>query len=326
MKRMTVTMAMLTVGVLWTAAGCDVPPPTPRNHDDTVVKEVVITRDAEREVVQSLIDVQVVYRYRLSVLKAYYLKAGALAKKNWAEREWTNLDRAQTFTYVGVTPKPVERGPSLEKVDEATLVEMVVGARSEYTAAVDSLILYYQSTGDRFKESLADNIRRRFNPVRTYMYFLDAEVPPADLRPAEVIPEAETLYAEALRLHKMGKIIIVDHRKQRRSLMKFLELVRRYPSSTRIAYSAYYIGRIYRYFDEDYRSLLWYKRAVQWDPLLDRPARFEAAKVADYDLRNRELAVQLYRESLEHETFNASHAKYANRRISVITRPPSSRP
>ena len=41
--------------------------------------------------------------------------------------------------------------------------------------------------------------------MRTYNYFLEAEIPPADLRPVEVIPQADQMYAKAIRLYEEGK-------------------------------------------------------------------------------------------------------------------------
>jgi len=320
MKITASTTAMLLALTLVVAVGCNVRPAPPRDENDKPVKSLTVTTAGETEAVQRLVDAQAEYRYRLAVLATYYRKAGALAKHDWAQRETTNLAKAHTFEFLGVTPTEVSRGPSIAKAAEATLVERVVEARKAYHVAVDELILYYTSSGQDFKASMADSIRRRYDPVRAYMYFLDAEVPPADLKPAEIIPAAERLYEEALSLHRKGEFLgLVAYQTQREALYKFLQLVRSYPTSTRIAHSAFYIGEIYgRFFDENYRALLWYQRAVQWDRFLDRPARYEAAKIAEFELHEHKLALQLYRDVLKHETFDAKRVKRAQERIVAL--------
>jgi len=316
-----VTIKMLVTFVLIVAAGCDIRPAPPRNEAGEVIRTIQVATPGEQEAAQRLIDAQAEYRQRLAVLSAYYRSAGALAKGKWAGKEINNLEKAQVFTFVDMKPAEVQRGPSIREADEATLVEMVVEARKAYCLAVDELILYYDSSAQPLKLEMADNIRRRFDPVRTYMYFLDAEVPPADLRPAEVIPAAEQLFEQALALHRRGMAlgVIIDYQKQRQSLMTFLQLVRSYPTSTKIAYTGYYIAEIYRRgFDEDYRALLWYQRSVQWDPRLDKPSRFEAAKIAEFELHEHRLALQLYRDAVKYESFDAANVRYATRRIEVL--------
>jgi hypothetical protein len=101
-----------------------------------------------------------------------------------------------------------------------------------------------------------------------------------------------------------------------------MDLVHTYPTSTRIALSAYYIGEIYKeYFDENYRGVLWYERAWQWDPGITQPARFQAAVVYDYRLHHRGKAVELYRLVLQDETFNVTNTLFAERRIEELTQP-----
>jgi TolA-binding protein len=279
---------------------------------------------AEAEVAQVLVDATAVYEYRLTVLKQYYKRTGAYSKSRWVDKERKNLDRAWTFTFEGLSKPAVEQAPSLDEVDEATLVEQVIAAREGFLAGVDGLAKYYKASEQDFKFRLATNIRQRFDPVRTYMYFLDAEVPPADLKGVDVIAEAEALYAEALHLHKSGKglLLFPSHSKQRRALAKFLRLVRRYPTSTHIALSAYWIGEIYKeYFKEPRRAVLWYQRAWQWDPNISKPARFQEAVIRDYRLHDRDRALELYRAAIEHETFNKSNVSFSEARIAELTAP-----
>ncbi len=317
-RRNTVIVALLATALV-VAAGCDVKPSPPK-LDGRPVTSIILTTEGERDAAQRLVDAQAEYRWRLAALAAYYQANGALTKHRWALREAENLQQAHVLNFKDLQVNEPDRGPAVGEADEATLVERVVAARKAYMDAIDALILYYEGVGEPFKLATVDTVRRRFDPVRTYMYFLDAEVPPADLKPLQIIPEAEQLYDEALALYERGGLlgITVDYGKRRQALLRFLDLIRQYPTSTKIAYSAFYVGEVYRQFDEHTRAVLWYRRATQWDPALDRPARFEAARIAQYELRNYELALELYREVLRYETFDMGNVKVARNRIAEL--------
>ncbi len=113
---------------------------------------------------------------------------------------------------------------------------------------------------------------------------------------------------------------LTNYGKQRKALGMFRELVRRYPNSTRIAESAYYIGDIYKeYFDEDVRAVQWYQRAWEWDPKILKPARFQAAVVYDLLLAQPGKALPLYQAVLKYEQFNGSNVNFATNRIKHLT-------
>lgn len=325
MRHTNAAWAMGLVGMILGAIGCDRPPGPPRMADGSRASIVQVSHESEVAVARQLANARELYGYNLSVLHAYYVRVGAYQKRLWTEKEQKNLNEAQTFRFEGVEPTVQPTGPSLETADEISLVEQVVSARAAYQAAVEAMIRYYETSGQEYKAALARNVRERFDPIRTYNYFLDAEVPPATLRPTEVIPQADRLYAEAMKLYRDGKILpaVVDYQKERKALLKFRELVRDYPSSTKIAYAAYFIGEIYKeYFNEDYRSVLWYERAWQWDPNITEPARFQAAVVCDHRLHNRSRAVELYKDVIRYETFNSSNVSYARDRIEELTGQP----
>ncbi|NLF32152.1 MAG: hypothetical protein GX591_14855 [Planctomycetes bacterium] len=319
MNRRNVVIVALLAMVLIAGTGCDIPP-SPPTSGGRAVTSIIVTAESERDAAQRLVDAQAEYRWSLAALAAYYQTGGALVKHRWAVREMENLEQAQLFTFKNLQASQPDRGATIGQADEATLVERVVTARKAYTDAIDALTLYYEGIGEPLKLAAVDNIRRRFDPVRTYMYFLDAEVPPADLKPLTIIPEAEQMFEQALALYEGGRVlgITVDYAKTRQSLLRFLDLIRQYPTSTKIAYSAFYIGEIYRQFDEPTRAVIWYRRATQWDPMLDRPARFEAARIAQFELRNYEMALGLYREVLQYETFDMGNVKVARGRIAEL--------
>jgi len=308
-------------------AGCDRPPSPPKTAEGEMVRQVTVS-PANRDELAAATAVKaakVNYLYRLQVLEGYYDRIGNMDKLIWTRHEMENLQGAQTFTWEGLPDVLAPEGESIEGADERLLAEYVVAARQEYLDAVASLEDYYIAAGQDFKAGLVANMQQRFDPLRTYMYFLSAEVPPADLQPTAVIPEADAMFAEALKLHEQGKGILhmaltTDYDKQRQALVKFRQLIAEYPTSARIAEAAYYIGDIYKeYFNENIRAVLWYERAWQWDPNITKPARFQAATVYDFRLHNDEKAVDLYRQAIQHEQFNASNVRYSQQRISELS-------
>lgn len=316
---------MLCVSVAWVLTGCDRPPAPPRTADGRSVTSVQVADPAspEGQAVTALETARVNYKYRLTVLAGYYNRVGNANKLVWTQRELKNLDTAHTFSWGGVGQILPPEGESVENADERILAEYVVGARNQYLQALDNLIDLYERTDNVFRARLVKNIKERFDPVNTYMYFMQAEVPPADLKPIEVIPEANQLYDKAYDLYRSGKILpaITDYNKERQALLLFKELVRKYPQSDKIALSAYYIGEILKeYFDEDRRAVQWYERAWQWDPNITKPARFQAATVYDYRLQDKAKAVELYRAAIQHEPFNQSNVNFAHGRIRDLTR------
>ena len=218
-------------------------------------------------------------------------------------------------------------GEPVTGTDERLLVEYTVAARQQWLGAMDELVQFYsRRSPDSYKAARVQNAISRFDPVRTYMYYGAAEIPGADLRPTSVIPQADTLYDEAYKLYRDGKgithtFMTTSYDKERQALAKFLELVQKYPNSTKIALSAYFIGEIYKeYFNENLRAVTWYERAWQWDPDISEPARFQAATVYDYRLHQRQKALELYKQVLERERFNKSNVTFSQRRIAELTK------
>ncbi len=320
------TAMTMILGILGT--GCDQPPDPPKTSDNKLPDALTVIQASPREMDRVLASqkARVNYRYRLRVLRSYYERTGNMDKLGWVERELRNLREAYTFRWEGVPQVDEPEGESLANADEHLLVEYTVSARKQFLQAVRDLLTYYQETApNSYKADRVANILQRFDPIRTYMYILDAEIPPADLKPVEVVPEADRLYAEAVTLHRQGKgllhtFVTTDYAKQRKALLMLLELVRKYPRSTKIARAAYYIGEIYKeYFNENIRAVHWYRRAWQWDPNITLPARFQAATVHDLRLYNRAQAVELYRQVILHEQFNSSNVSFAHNRIRELT-------
>ena len=308
-------------------AGCNLKPSPPKLKwwgGHMKVLSVNPTDEAEITAATAVEAARINYDYRLKVLQTYYLSVGNEDKYKWATRERENLRTTHTFEWVGLHEILAPKGESVENADERLLVEYVITARDEYTKAVEELAQLYERRNEAYKAAMIRNLQERFFPERTYMYFLEAEIPPADLdpKPMAVDPRADALFAEALKLHNEGKPFfgITLYDKQRQALMKFLELVRKYPASNKMALSAFYIAEIYKeYFNENVRAVHWYERAWQWDPGIDQPARFQAAVVWDLRLQNVDKAVECYRLSLEHDPYRVLNADTARRRIKELT-------
>ena len=305
-------------------AGCDVPPAAPRTADGRKVRSVPVDPDDAEEMaaVRALLDAAARYEHSLKALRAYYVKTGAYDQQIWTERERANLANAQTWRYEGVEEPAPPGGQSIEAGREASLVESVVSARQNWKDALVRLAKLYAAKGWNFKLALIRSVQRRLDPIRTYSYFLHAEIPPATLRPVEVIPKADALFEKAYKIHRSGKPLpaITDYNKQRQALLLFRQLVDEYPTSTKIGQAAYYIADIYKeYFNENIRAVHWYERAWQWDANLMLPARFQAAVVHDLRLAQYRKALELYREVIEHEQFNRSNVDYATWRIERLS-------
>ena len=326
MSRLIVWTMTASVVSFCLLSGCDRPPSPPRTVDGHRVKVVAIAPEstAEREAVTAAESERVNYRYRLGVLQAYYEHIGNMDKYNWTRREMKNLDRVQTFSWEGIPGVAAPEGESIEGADERLLVEYLISARRAYIKAMADLAGFYRNSGDTFKAELVNNMQVRFDPIRTYMYFLDAETPSVAVKPTDVIPEADEMFERAYKLFRKGKgfipLLTTSYAKERKALVIFRELIRKYPQSTKVALAAYYVADIYKeYFHEYVRAVHWYRQAWRWDPTVTEPARFQAATVYDFHLSSYARAVECYRLAIQHEQFNASNVRYAHQRLRELT-------
>lgn len=325
--KLALAAVLASLAILWTS-GCDRPPSAPKLPDGEKLEVLQISPDDAEEVeaVKAAEATRVNYEYRLSVLEGFYVRNGNLVKIRWVRREAKNLQDAQVFRWEGVKVTFPE-GESLVGSEERLLVENVIAARKSWLEALAKLEKLYAARGADFKQRVIQNVQDRFDPVRTYQYFLKAEVPGPEMRPVEVIPDADRLYEEALRLYRKGKgwsrtFPTTDYNDQRKALVLFRKLVAQHPRSTKIALSAFYIGEIYKeYFREYIRAVLWFQRAWEWDPFVTEPARFQAAVVYDV-LREKDQAVKCYRLAIRHDPWRLGNAEYARDRVEALTAPP----
>lgn len=211
--------------------------------------------------------------------------------------------------------------------DELDIIEELVTHRTQYAQLLRALVIYYNERGMADKAMWARSELADLQRVKAYDYIADAATPVETLRPKDSIPEADKLFEEAMQLMKdggHGVPIFYNQTIMKKALAKLKELVEKYPTSNKIAQAAFYIGEIHKeYFEEKDNdiALQWYKRAVDWDPNIQLPARFQMAAVWDLRLHNRDKAIYWYQEAIEHEPFNESNVFFAKRRIRELTPP-----
>jgi len=317
-RRITIVLLCAVVG-----AGCNVRPDTPSvKWYESSIK--VLDLDAGDPKEATLVaDVETARRNYLNAIEAlaaFYEEIGDLQKTQWAKRELMNLEKVQEFTWGGLDPMLVKPTLLPSGKNQHDLVENVLLARQQYRLAVDKLAEYYE-TKDEFKAHVVHVMQERFHPEDTFMYFLTAELPPQNLKPTRIYPKANQLYEKAKQLYLEGSRLpaMADYDKQREALTLFHRLVRNYPDSTRIALSAFYIGEIYKeYFREHYLAVLWYERALMWDPLVPKPVRFQAAVQYDFNLDDKINALEYYKAAVSKEPWFKSNRDYSLGRIKEI--------
>ncbi len=325
MNRTMAWMALVALAASWMLAGCDNPEPNLKTPEGSTIKVATISPTDETEItaVSNVETARADYIHRLEVLRDYYSKMGNVDKNWMARNELLNVESAQAFSWMGFKAT-IPKGESLDNVDDRLLVEEMSAARKTWTASLEELAAYYKRKNDTTNFRLVETTLMRYDPVRVYTYIYAAEIPGPELRPTTVIPEADKLYDQAYKMFTDGKgalhfFVTTDYRKERQAIVLFRQLIEKYPNSTKIALSAYYIADILKeYFNEDIRSVHWYERAWQWDPHITEPARFQAATVYDYRLADYKKAIECYKASLKDDPWRVLNPEHARNRINEL--------
>jgi tetratricopeptide (TPR) repeat protein len=268
------------------------------------------------------------YRYRIDILSGYYNRIGNADKYNDTQMETKNLQTAQWFRWEGLDTVVLARGENVSDIDETALIEELMGARQQWRDTLAKVEALYREKNLNEQATTVHRVIDRLDPARLPVYHDAAEVPPANLKPIAVIPEADQLYDQAYKLFRKGKGLLpmfnTNYAVQRQSVELFKKLIREYPTSNKIAMSAYYIADIYKeYFNRDVLACKWYQRAWEWaaqnPAALTEPARFQAATVYDLRLHDLPRAVECYRASLKYDPSRLGNASYARQRIKALT-------
>jgi tetratricopeptide (TPR) repeat protein len=225
----------------------------------------------------------------------------------------TRIDRPQ-----GVIVPDIQ----VAQAGEADLVEQVLANRALYHRSLTALHNFYRDRGYETKRIWAERELRDANRIQPFRYMLSGEIPAEQLVPRDSIVEADELYDEAMALMQEGGHsipLLYRERKMRAALQKFRQLIERYPTCDKIDDAAFYSGEIYKEYFKGYDKVAvrWYERAFAWNPDVSHPARFQAAKVYDLRLHDRDRALELYRAVLELED-DRGRVSFAVRRIEQL--------
>lgn len=227
-----------------------------------------------------------------------------------------------------MTPHSSAAGLDAADAREVDLVESLVTEREAYYQALADLHQTFTAQGRLDKAQQVEFERQGLEQGQVFQYLMDAEVPPAGLRPSESNPQADRLFQEARELMKKGGSGVPVFYRQNLmvlALKKLQSLIRRYPASDKIDDAAFYCGEIHKEYlkDQELIAVRWYERAWQWDPATPHAPRFQAAVVYDYRLHDRAKALELYHQVVENETADITNVRFATRRIGELTRQPS---
>lgn len=209
---------------------------------------------------------------------------------------------------------------------EVDLVEEMMMHRAMYARYLRVLATYYSEHGYETKANRARAELRDLQRIRPYRYIDDAEAPVAGkVVPATNSAEADTLYNEGIALMKKGGHgvpIFYNEQTMNLALGKFKDLVSKYPDSDKVDDACYMIAEIHKEYSKELDNsiaLQWYQAALDANPSLPYPARFQMAVVYDYRMHQREKALELYQDVLENEQFNKSNVDYSKKRIRELT-------
>ncbi len=220
----------------------------------------------------------------------------------------------------------VASGPAVDisRAGEADLVEQMAVSRQAYRRGLELLVKHYTKTGNNMKLTWAQKELTSLNSMPQYNYIVEATIAGPDLKPSSSVPNADSLYNDAVRLEeKAGQLLIVkDDNLLRMALDKYNQLISKFPSSDKIDDAAFRAAGIYEHFQDYSIALQYYQRTYQWDPETAYPARFKAAFTLDQRLHRRNEAMLLYQEALLQITKSDEHPlwqQYAEQRVKELS-------
>jgi tetratricopeptide (TPR) repeat protein len=221
---------------------------------------------------------------------------------------------------------------------EVALAEEVIAKRMAYRKELEKMKSFYEQSGNQLKLEWVNKELASIDAAPRYRYIIQAEVAGDKLVAKDSIPRADILYNDAKEIYKSTDLfplpgsriitqdILISRKRMQRALNKCNDLIKEYPTSDKIDDAAYMAGEIHEFFKDYSIAVLYYKRTFQWDPQAPYPARYRAAKLLDYELFERDQALQLYRESLQKEAeyLNNDVTKIIHQRIDELTAEPKS--
>ena len=219
-----------------------------------------------------------------------------------------------------------EQAVDIDVVDiqEVDLVEAVISRRDSYISSLRELQEFYAANGYAAKDSWARFELTGLKRVKKFRYLMDSEVPTNALRGTESIAAADDLFENARSVMRRGGgdvpgVYREDLMIEAAQILR--DLIEKHPTSDKIDDAAFFCGEIHKEYlkGQELIAVKWYERAWTWNPQTPHPARFQAAVVYDYRLHDRDRALELYHEVVNHETYITSNVRFAMRRIHELT-------
>jgi hypothetical protein len=215
---------------------------------------------------------------------------------------------------------PTEAGKSSGA--DLELVQRVMGARKEYQKSLEGLRLHYDKVGDLEKKKWAEEELRQYHRIPKQAFRLELVVPPPTLQGHTNVPEANKMLTWALSFKDKGfNTDYIDN--QRRAEILLQDVLTKYPHCDKISRAAFYLGDIYesKAYKQYRLAAEFYLRCYQWNPNTHFDARMRAARLFDYEVKDRAKAIELYREITTHET-DPKTIQEAQKRIAELSTAP----
>jgi len=210
------------------------------------------------------------------------------------------------------------------KVPDLEAVQRLLKTRKEYQASLEQLRLLYLKYGDTERAKWAEEELRQYHRVPHNAFRIDLDVPPAAIGQHIGLrnePAANKLYTWAMSVKDKGWGQDYSDN-QRRAEILLQDIVERYPHSDKVSDVAFMLGDIYesKAYKQYRRAAAWYERCVQWNPKTHYEARLRAARLYDHEVKDRQRAIDLYREITTHET-DQKRIQEATKRLNELSVP-----
>ena len=207
---------------------------------------------------------------------------------------------------------------------ETDIMEQVAKSRQAYREGLQALVNYYTGQGDNMKLAWAKRELSALDAMPQYAYIVDAGLAGPNLKPTASIPEADYIYNDAVAAESKARGVLVDENMLRKTLDKYNQVIRRYPTSDKIDDAAFKAAGIYEYFKDYAVAVLYYQRVYQWDANTNYPALFKAAYILDRQMHRYSEALEFYQQALKNPNLGFSYKQFAEMRIAELTARPVS--
>lgn len=264
----------------------------------------------------------------LPLCAAAFLIAAVAGCEGW--------NRKHDYQVADISPPPEDEEPGRPRTSRvanfADMVEDMMASRQEFLNQVNALQRAYLDSGDTIKANWCRRLAWQLNEVLDYPFLTAAPAEHrADVMPEQTIPEADSLYGQALSLYKevaaipLAGALEPNKEKARRALSMFKRVLKEHPKSDKVDECAFYCGEIYKEYlreedPDDELSVRYYQWAVALNPQVPLPARFQCAVVYDFRRHDRARAIELYHQVMElEEASNASNVRFSATRVEQLT-------